>query len=178
MKKNVYFMCWATVLVFLVGCGYKLGTTLPPNMKKIYIPLFKNVTKEANIELGMTDKAIERFLIDGSLDVVEEEDADVILSVKITDYYREAVRYTGKDYKVAREYKLHVKALCSLVWKDGTPVFVDKVVEAETDFMIGDDLAESERLARGFAEGTMASELPTLEEDFAQSILESVVENW
>lgn len=166
------------MLVLLGGCGYHLGTTLPEGMNSIHIPIFKNLTTEAGLEFDMTDQTIERFLIDGSLDVVEEDQADVILYVDLIEYYREAVSYTGKDYNVAREYRLHVKARCSLYWKNGEKVFTDRIVHAETDFIIGDDLTESERTARGFAEGTIGSELPTLEEDLAQSVLETVIENW
>lgn len=176
--KIIFYIGVAINLFFLSGCGYHLGNTLPKGMETIHIPIFKNHTQEPNIELGFTDKTIERFLIDGSLQVTEEEDADVTLTVEIIDYRKEPVRFTGSDFNVVKEYRIYATAKVSLIWKDGTPVFKDRTITADSDFVIGEDVAEAERIARGTSGETDSLALPNLEEDMSQKIAETVLEDW
>lgn len=168
------------VILFLTGCGYRVGTILPMNIKSIAVPTFKNSTPEPGVEIGVTNQVISQFQIDGTLKVVEEEDADVRLEGELLEYRREPLRYTGTDFKDVSEYRLRLITRLTLVdLKTGQPIWAKRVVEGETTYFVGgDSLRDTERTALGALTEQERSQIPTLEEDLAHDVVESVVEGW
>jgi outer membrane lipopolysaccharide assembly protein LptE/RlpB len=87
------------LVLLLSGCGYtfsKGGTILPPEVRKIAIPLVDNQTVESELGRLLTDALREEFERYGAVQVAEEaSEADAILSVVIEDVKRETATVTS-----------------------------------------------------------------------------------
>lgn len=71
------------VIVLITSCGYNfagMGSGLPKDIKKIEIPLFVNKTSYARIENTFTNALIREFNQRKRLKVVQEKDADAVVS--------------------------------------------------------------------------------------------------
>lgn len=177
--KNYILIMLCCVLYSLNGCGYRVGSILPLDINSIAIPTFKNKTMQHGIETSITNSIIERFQIDGTLRVMEKSDADVILVGELVQYKREPLRYSGKDFKNVIEYRLRIICKISMIdLATNEPIFENRIIEGETTYSTGGDLYERERSAIGTMLTSEKAQLPTLEEDLAYNVVESVVEGW
>jgi hypothetical protein len=175
------FALGAVFLSFLLtGCGYRVGSILPMNIKTIAVPTFKNSTPEPGVEIGVTNQIINQFQIDGTLRLVEGDDADVRLDGELIEYRREPLRFTGTDFKEVSEYRLRLITRLSLIdLKTGQPIWSKRIVEGETTYFVGgDSFRDTERTALGALTEQERSQIPTLEEDLAHDVVEAVVEGW
>ncbi|MBI1869647.1 MAG: LptE family protein [Chlamydiae bacterium] len=179
IKPKIFVSFTLLTALVLGGCGYRVGSILPSNLKTIVIPTFKNLTPEPGIEMSLTNQIINQFQIDGTLRVVEEEDADVRLEGEFLEYRREPLRFTGKDFKDVSEYRLRLITKISLIdLKTGQPLWKDRRVEGEATYFIAGSFREVERTAVGSLTEQEKSQLPTLEEDLSHHVVEAVVEGW
>ena len=98
-------------LCFLVGvlvsssCGYHLagyGSTLPPHIHAISIPVFKNSSSEPNIQRDATDAIRRAFISDGRLKVTGTSKADLLMRGTLTNYQLRGVSFSSEDS--AEEY--------------------------------------------------------------------------
>ena len=98
-------------LCFLVGvlvsssCGYHLagyGSTLPPHIRAISIPVFKNSSSEPNIQRDATDAIRRAFISDGRLKVTDTSKADLLMRGTLTNYQLRGVSFSSEDS--AEEY--------------------------------------------------------------------------
>ena len=116
--------------ILIAGCGYTTGSLLPSHIKAIHIQPFRNkieLTEElaleqyrfrtyrSHLETDITKEVIDKFINDGHLKVVEEKNADLILTGELIDYLRTPVRY-GADNETVEEYRISI--VCSLKLKD------------------------------------------------------------
>jgi len=163
----------ATLLLTLIfsftGCvGYQLGSMLPPDINKVYIPTFINETTEPMVEIETTQAAIAQFQLDGSLEVVREDQADSILTVVVKDFTLEPVGYSKVRRTAANEYRLVLTA--SIVFKR---IATDEIlvmypaVTGWTTFPYQGDLSSAKRSA-----------LPDAAEKLGYNIVKRVVETW
>jgi len=109
------FVCLA-VLLLLSSCAYTTRNALPPHLKSIAIPVFKNKTYVSDysrkIEVDVTDAVRSAFLQNGELAVVGRESADLILEGEVTQVERETLRQDR--FGEAAEVKLVIKARISV----------------------------------------------------------------
>ena len=90
------------ILIFVLpisSCGYHLagyGSALPPHLRTIAIPVFKNSSSEPNIHRDATDEVRRAFITDGRLTVVGTRKADMILRGTLTNYTFEQYRSAGR----------------------------------------------------------------------------------
>lgn len=153
----------------LTGCaGYQLGSMLPPDIKTVYVPTFVNKTQEPLIEVDTTQAAIEEFQRDGSLRVVNEDQADAVLEVTLREYRIQPVAYRTDQKTSAKEYRITIFASV-LLKRRGTDAVVaeNPRVKGETVFPFSGDLTSSKLTG-----------LPNVAEDLAHNIVEQVVEAW
>jgi len=67
-----------------VSCGYySFKGALPSEIKTIAIPIFDNNTSDPNVRADLTDMLSEAFISDNSLNIVDEDKADLILTGSI-----------------------------------------------------------------------------------------------
>ncbi len=106
------------VMAFLSSCGYHLagtGTTLPPYVKKLYIPPINNMTPRAEIQSFFTSAIREEMIKRGKKVVDSEEEADAELIGTITSFRMLPVGITtggeGRRFSIIITGKFYLKDL-------------------------------------------------------------------
>ncbi len=88
-------------LLILSGCGYRLagtGSSLPPHLKTIAIPVLKNKSSEPTIHPRLTNTIRRAFLTDGRLKLVDDpKKADLVLKGILNFYDLRAVTFDAND---------------------------------------------------------------------------------
>jgi hypothetical protein len=178
VKKGFIFVLFAAL--FLSGCGYTTGSLLPDDLQTIYVDNFKNSLKVSNepsgqhgfrlyrpgIENEVTQGITDQFIFDGILRIVSEDDADLILSGEVIDYYQEPLRYDKFDN--VEEYRIIITVNMELF-----DVTHGKTMWTANNF-IGYD---TYRLTGGFSTDEDEARSRAVK-DLAQKVSEKVVEAW
>jgi len=166
---NYLVLMLMTVLVAdLSGCsGYQLGSTLPKNLKTVYVPAFVNQTGEPLAETEATKATLQELQKDGTLRVTTQELCDTILEVTLVKINYSPLGYQANSQKTANEYRMNMTA--SIVFKKAktNEILSKKNVTGETTFVPAGDLASAKRTA-----------LPYASKDLAHRIVEAVTEYW
>lgn len=159
----------ALLILPLGGCGvYRLGSTLPPNVKTICLPTFINKCGEPQVENETTQAAIQEFQKDGTLRVVQAPgDADLVMDVTLSQYKLEPLRYEKDQPKTTKEYRLRIVADIVVRKAKVQEPLVKRSVAGEATFIVVGDLTTSKHSA-----------LPAAARDLAHRIVESVTEAW
>ncbi|MEI8138409.1 MAG: LptE family protein [bacterium] len=174
MKINKLFtpisLLGALVLLLITGgcAGYHLGNTLPPGITSIFIPVFINDSREPGLETTVTAATIQEFQKDGSLKVLQKNQANSLLEVRIKKSELEPLRYRRDQAITANEYRLTLTADVILRKLPGNEVMVNTTgVIGFTTFTALADLPSARRAA-----------LPKAAADLGQRIVKCVVEYW
>src|SRR5712692_11412745 len=77
------------------GCGYTLGGNLPPHVKTVAVPIFKNLTQQPAIENVITAAVVNAFANGGRLKVVPVEQADSVLEGEIVGYNVDSIAFNS-----------------------------------------------------------------------------------
>ena len=169
MRRGLFLTLGLLVIVVVAcGCGgYSVGTLLPEHIKTIAVPVFVNNTGEPNLEIPATTAVINQLNTDGTLSVVGEgQNPDVVLTARIIQYQRKAIRYTGVTRPT--EYRITITVVATLHdTREDTDLFKESRVSGSTEFLVGAGLPASERRAR-----------PDALEDLAHDLVERIVEGW
>jgi len=176
MKNKIslgWFHCLLPAAILMVGAGlagcagYQLGSTLPKNLKTVYVPAFVNKTEEPLAETEATKATLQELQKDGTLRVTTQEACDTILEVTLVDIKFTPLSYQANSQKTANEYRMYVTA--SIIFKKSktNELLTKKTVTGETTFLPAGDLASAKRLA-----------LPYASKDLAHRIVEAVTEYW
>ena len=133
-------------ILLLSGCGYHLAgsvSSLPPDVKKIAIPLFSNKTLRPDIENQFTSALLEEFVKGRKVDVVGENNADAVVVGTITGFETTPISFTKGD--VVQEYRVTVRLEVSLVRKaDESVIWKDKNISYFMEYKNDPDVAVSE----------------------------------
>lgn len=165
MRRVLVVATMLAAAVVLGGCGgYRVGALLPEHIKTIGVPVFVNETSEPNLEVETTNAVINALATDGTLRKVPEAEADVVLTVRIINYQRKPIRYTGATRPT--EYRITVTVLATLHdTHEATDLWANDRLSGNAEFLVGASLPESERRAR-----------PEAYDDLAHDIVEHIVE--
>lgn len=175
----------AAVSVFLVaatfsGCGYTRKSLLSETLKSVHVAPIKNaidLSEEVTdrrpfrvyrpgVEVELTNAVINRFIFDGNLKVERPEAADLIVDARVTDYRRDALRYSGSDD--VQEYRLTIVVDVRVYErKTGKAVWSDTALAGDTSFFIAGPRAISEDRAAQLAV-----------EDVARRVVDRTIEIW
>ena len=163
----------ALLLIFcLTGClGYRVGDISGRNLqgvRSVYVPVAKNASLEADVQVIVTDAIIQRFNSDGTLEVNQNENADSELDVTISDVHRTPVASSTSNILVTSEYQLVITAKATYTNRRlGRKIFENISVNGTTTFYTQADILEGERQA-----------LPLAAQDLAQNTVKLVTEGW
>jgi hypothetical protein len=150
------------------GCaGYRLGSTLPPNIKTVHVSAFLNKSGEPQLENSATRAAIQEFQRDGTLKVLDKDQADTIVEVTLTGYRLEPLVYSRDNTSAPSQYRLSMTADMVMKLRTTGAVMTQKSVTGETTFNAAGGLTAAKLQAQ-----------PAACRDLAHSIVESVVEFW
>lgn len=109
------------------ACGYSFRgrqNNLPSDVRTIAIPVFKNLTSELRIESIFTDEVIFQFTRSQMVRVVNEGQADAVLTGEIVAVAVEDVAYTATETSSQRRVKITVRAKLirrrdkKILWQD------------------------------------------------------------
>ncbi|MFH1855855.1 MAG: LptE family protein [Candidatus Omnitrophota bacterium] len=166
-----------SLITFLAGCGYSLGSLLSPHIKTVYVETFKNKTLQENIEIKVSDEIKQRYNWDGNLRVVNnKEEADAVLEGEVVDYIRQPARYSEADNKTIDEYKLVVAVNLKFIdaAKDET-LWTESNFTGEAFYVISGTMADTQTRVRANSE-EKAFEFAL--EDLAQNVVDRTTEGW
>ncbi len=76
-----YLITITAIFFAVVSCGYySFKGALPPDIKTIAIPLLDDNTSESGVRENMTNILLEAFISDNTLTIVDEDNADLVLT--------------------------------------------------------------------------------------------------
>ena len=118
---------WMLVLsAALSGCGYMLqggGTVLPPDVRRIYVPLVENNTSQAGMTTVMTEALRDRFERFGVVTIVDDlRDADAVLRARIVKVSQSSRTSTSRTDNVM-QYDTTVTVAADLQRVTGQPLW-------------------------------------------------------
>lgn len=165
-RAGILLLCvWTSMLL---GCaGYRLGSSLPPGIDVVHVPVFTNETDEPLLEVVTTQATIAEFQRDGSLAVGDADRADVILHVRLTGLSLDPLRFDRDAATTAEEYRMTIRADIRLVERRNGNVLVASRVNGERDFVLAGDLSSAKR-----------AQLPAAAQDLATRIVRASIEFW
>ncbi len=134
---------WSLVVAMaLSGCGYTRHTVLPRNMKTIYIETVKNKLDpetlygyQPGLEMDITNAVIRRLQQDGTLKIVEQDKADVILNTNLIAMDQEGLRFTSLEG--VEQYRLFIVVTLKLVdAKTGDIIWEEPNFSGSTEYYV------------------------------------------
>lgn len=177
MKTTLPTLLFALCATLLSGCAshYQLGTTLPPELRDVYIPTILNEGDEPGVAQAL-DRALRKEIQrEGTLRIVPEEEATTRLEVVVVSYAQRPVSYRTRDTQSPNAYRMTIVARVSFVKlarrESGTVV--------ESTIWQNAALSGSENFAGG-ADSVSAkmSCLPQASKNLAVSIVDGCVGAW
>lgn len=130
---------------FFIHCGYTLrgvGGFLPEHIKKINVPMFKNLTTRFELDLKLTQRVKDELMSRGNVEVTgEAQSADAVLIGEIKSFNVNPIAFSGK----ATADRFNITVITDIELKDlvngkiifSNPKFVYEMVyevAAGTDF--------------------------------------------
>ena len=117
-----------SIFLALTSCGYTFqgsGSVLPPDVKRIAIPIVENNSTEAGLAVAMTEALRDRFERFGVVTIVEDvKEADAVLSARILKVVKDTRTSTSStDYQLQLNSTLTVAGELrrvdgSLLWRN------------------------------------------------------------
>ncbi len=123
-------------VLLLAACGYHLagtGTTVPEGARTIRIERFTNHTREAGLDVHLHRAVEDEFRRQGTLRVVTEGDADVVLSGSIRRFTSVPVAFSATDEAVQYQGIMQV-SLRLTERESGHVLFENKLLQESQDF--------------------------------------------
>lgn len=108
MKRYRHIILFVMNLLLGAHCGYYSfsGSSLPPHIRTLAIPVFDNETTEFGIPEDITDALITEFTKDNSLKIVDQRTADSMLNGTIVSIREQAGAYNVSEQ--VKEIKVFV----------------------------------------------------------------------
>ncbi len=98
------------------GCGYRLrgtGSSLPPHIRTMCVPMFKNLTTRFELDVKLTRAVINEFVARGKVAVTGDAAAsDAVLEGEITSFVATPIGFSGGNQ--ADRYNIVVTAKVTL----------------------------------------------------------------
>ncbi len=167
MKILIRMILMATLLINIGGCGVYSASSgrVDESIKRVAVQYLENMTSEPNLGVELSDGIIKALQIDNTLKVVDEGDADTILSGRVMRYGLKEVAarqdLTVSEYQVQMAVELTLTARAT-----GEKLFERKRFTGTGNYVLNDpDVTES--TARDQAT-----------EEIVRDILALVVEDW
>jgi len=171
-RFQVFLGCF--LLIFLAGCGYRLGGMMHPQIKTIGVAPVVNETLMYNAAAVTRGVICERFTTDGSVKLVDESKADCILYARVLSATFAETSWTshkysnGEDSYTPNEWTLNISIEYSVVLPGKLePLVPKRIATGSTSFTSGPDVENSRLNAMRQAAF-----------DAAKSIVSSVTEGW
>jgi outer membrane lipopolysaccharide assembly protein LptE/RlpB len=180
-RRNLLLVIGVAFLATLAaGCGYTTRSAVNLAFKTIYVEQFKNKIDYSSeysearnlqtyfplMETKISAAVVDRYLFDGNVKVVKEEQADAVLKGELLNYVRDVLRYDDNNNPLEYRINLVVKLV---LWDKKQ----DQKLWEEPSF-VGD----TTYFATGSAAKSEATAINDAVTDLARRIVERTVEQW
>jgi len=172
-----YVILVPLVVLSFCGCaGYKLGPIKPTFMKdvsKIAVHTFRNDTLEPRVEVDLANAVIKQFQQDGTIQIVQDNEADAVLDATLDLIARRPARSVVGNVLQTQEFTLQVRGRFILTKKSTGAVIDQRAVVGQTSFYtsgsgsVAEDVLQDERQA-----------VPLAAEDMATQLVSAYTEGW
>jgi hypothetical protein len=152
------------------GCmGYRLGSSLPANIRTLRVPVFENRSEEPLIEADLTREVIGAIQRDATFQVVRgTQPADAELKVTLRKFLMAPVAYDGGRDSRADTYRLTIIASYTLTHEATGQVLSQHArVYGQAIVPIVGDITSSKLAA-----------LPEASQELARDIVDKITETW
>jgi ribosomal protein S25 len=130
MKKNIVLALILSLV--LIRCGYKLrgtGSNLPAGIKRVDIPMFKNLTTRFDLDVKLTQSVIDELVARGKIQVVSDSsNADAVLLGEVVGFNVNPIAFSSQDtadrYNITIVAKIVLRDLSSQKVVFSNPNFV------------------------------------------------------
>jgi hypothetical protein len=170
--------CGAVAVLMLASllssCGYALvgrGTVVDPSIKRIGVPLFRDVTGKAGLDQKVTQKVVEELLKRGRFDVVSDAvGVDALVDGELLRYDAAPVGFSdaGSSRTQASRFAITLTARVRYT-KAGVeePIWANESFSFRDEYEVGSDpsqffdreLQAQDRMATSFARSLVAAML-------------------
>lgn len=96
------------LLVITLSCTFSFYGFFPKELRKVYVPIFKNSTIRYGLEEVVTREFIDAIERDGRLQLVDSLKAGMLIKGNISTYKKEPFEYNEKGEVIS--YKITVQA--------------------------------------------------------------------
>ena len=132
----------------LSACGYHLqgagGSSLPPHIKKIHIPILINKTLEPGIEVRITDSIRNVIINDGRVSLANTlSEADAVLEGQVLRYRLRPIAFTRADR--AQEFRLRMTLKVSLRDLETEKILFRQTLVSDREYRVSTDLSTNEQ---------------------------------
>ena len=186
MRRALFVVALAGA-VTVSGCGYTTKSSLDEQYQTIFVSAFQNTSRQYDLQAPLTNAVTRKFITDGRLQVVNHDEADLVLEGVIRGYHLKGITYDSDDE--VTQFLCVVVASARLTEREtGKVVWEEKTFAGETSFYTRASGQSSDRL-RGNAEAYLPSvrSFPSEEENrgasealeqLASDIFYRTVEPW
>jgi outer membrane lipopolysaccharide assembly protein LptE/RlpB len=164
----------AYCLLFLAACGYQVAGTanrIPPDVKTIAVPAFKNLSSTFHIEQQITSAVTREFLERTHYRIVPNPaDADAVLKGTVKEVRGHALTF---DINTGRATSLQVQVIADVKLEDA---HTHKVLFSNSNYAFREEYQVSESPTTLFEEDKPA--LDRLSRDLARTLVTDILENF
>lgn len=152
------------ISIVLAGCAYRVGPTngMEAGSRSIEIPPFANDTQEARLIDPVTSALRRNIQRDGTFALNTSDDADVIVTGRISGYLREELSVQPTDVVTVRDYRLVIAAHVVARDRSSGETLLDRTVTGQTTIRVGADLVTIERQSIPIAADDLAFNITSL----------------
>ncbi len=166
------------ILLLTGACShYRLGTGVERDFQSIFIAPVQTNAAYPQAAAVLTTQIRETFIRDGRVRVVNTPDeADAVLSVKLSGLQRAKLTSLAADSGLARKMGLALSATATLQDAAAKKIwFANRAVSVERQLFTDNGSADLQPIQQTQAEYAL---LPQLAEPFAKQLLGSVLDTW
>jgi hypothetical protein len=164
----------AFCLLFFPACGYHVAgtaTRIPPNVKTIAVPAFKNMSSTFRIEQQLTSAVTREFLERTHYRILPNPaDADAVLKGTVKDVRARAITF---DINTGRATSLQVQVTADVKLED---LHTHKILFSNSSYVFREEYQVSESPSALFQEDKPA--LDRLSRDLARTLVTDILENF
>ncbi|HOW86141.1 MAG TPA: LptE family protein [Candidatus Aminicenantes bacterium] len=165
-------VCLAAWLAAAAGCGYRLrgtGSGLPPGIKTLCVPMFRNQTTRYELDVKLTRAVINELVARGRVRIGDDAAAaDAVLTGEITGFQANPIGFSGANQ--ADKYNITVTARVTLKGRNAAEPLFDNpgfVYQQEYDVPPGSSF-----------ESVQTEALDKIAGRFARSLVVSILEGF
>jgi outer membrane lipopolysaccharide assembly protein LptE/RlpB len=116
----------------VAGCGYSLAGNLPPEIRTVAVPVFKNRTLLPGLENVLTPAVARAFANSGRLRVVSMAEADSVFEAEVLSYQLQSVAFSAQEN--VTEYRVVVTLNVNFRERGGRTLWRQDGLQDKADF--------------------------------------------